>query len=218
MEHAPEGDLFDEGDNTETENFMNIHPHVCDRTYMHMQDFKVCSGLDGDRNVRNWHYKLMDIGHGGTNGAWALGQWRATSIPANASNTYWMRTTIPGRNERVTIASIFESEEFSEQQRGAFSFLGGDAANKNYSTYAGAVGNSKAQFFKCITGALCGVPSYTYHGNTVYRLKPGMNGMDPFMLITPDDVEACGSIGYKSNIAHIHGDECIMDLALFPHV
>ena len=199
--------------------FMHVHPHVCDRDYMHHKDFKACSGERGekDRPLPVYSVQQEDLNQDNFL-SWSNLDWRPGAHEENKKLEFehWMRTHDPGNDKQIderfmTVGTLFDTMEY--KARGAFAFLGGDASlSVETNTYESSTGHSTTKFIRCATIRPCGMPRYTYNG---VKMERGMymlfGDKNSWHVQTTSDVVQCGAIGMAMNIG-----ECRFDLALFP--
>ncbi len=239
VQQTPSGRLLDESRKTANverdRRTLHVYPHTCDQSYMHMQDFKVCSGAEGDRNTAMFAYPVSRSGQASQRMVWAAEAWQKVEGPAvTLQHAEWsvllthavgfvfltvvvlrrLRTTKPNARHKVRVNLEFASNDFVK--RGPFSFLGGDK-NASMNTYAYAVGNSKASFLPCINIDMCGLPTFYFAGKAVERkrIDPVSSAIVPFEM---EDYNLCGSIGYRKIKSDGSVSECYLDLDLFPHI
>eukprot|EP00961_Rhodomonas_salina_P038609 518697-Rhodomonas_salina.1 len=78
--------------------FMHMYPHVCDRSYMHQSNQKVCSGISGDQTLAMKTYKLQirQVNATSNSRGWLAGE--TQSVPLASS--HWMRSADPFDRDR----------------------------------------------------------------------------------------------------------------------
>lgn len=200
VQQDPSGHILAEDRAQQDGDFMRVRPHVCDRDFMHMPGFSVCSGVRGDPSIALSTYAVQ--------GGAAFTDSSAPRRPAPIA--HWFRTTAPNDPSRVLVAPIFATDAYVD--RGAFAFLGGDR-NAPPESYAGTVGRSQATFTQCTNLPVCGNPPPSFNGREVARLVPSGGAWRPH---TAADVISCGQIGYLLVVRGI--EMCEFDLAIFPHI
>jgi hypothetical protein len=189
---------------------LHMHPHVCDRSFMHLPDFAVCSGARGDPVDRMPMYNLKRLRQSGGD---PLLHWVPEAISSKTLNiTHWMRTMDPSDATHTLLSTVFNETSFLE--KGQFSFLGGDLkAPVNSPPWH--IAKASARFSACVNIETCGKPEFQYAGKiTRRRLK--YEAIPPrWVEITVEDYRSCGSIGYLRGPS---SNECSFDLMLFPHI
>eukprot|EP00961_Rhodomonas_salina_P183578 2477983-Rhodomonas_salina.1 len=86
---------------------LHVHPHACDRSYMHLPDVAVCAGVRGDPRVQMAPYTLERQGVAGGDSVfqWAPGRAEARAL----EQARWLRTSPPAAPEHVALSAEFNA-------------------------------------------------------------------------------------------------------------